>query len=313
MVWVKKGVIFDPKQHIPFPDPIAQLPTPFLLNEETELIRIYFSYRNQFGQSQIGFFDYEMLHKNLINLNLNIGLKFGEIGCFDDSGLMPSSIVKISATSLLLFYTGWTTAKTVPYKLAIGLAESSDNGITFKKHSIGPILSTSPEEPYFTCSPRVFKDKNEWRMFYVSCRCWGKAASKYEPVYILRTIESKNPHVWTHSKPENVLHANEPNTAYTSANLVEIDDQTYMWYCKRSISDFRNNPKNSYTIECMKQNEQYKWESLNKRDFGLSTSNEGWDSQMVAYPYIIKIRDRLCLFYNGNGFGRSGIGLALWE
>ena len=32
---------------------------------------------------------------------------------------------------------------------------------------------------------------------------------------------------------------------------------------------------------------------------------------MVAYPYIIKDNNKLIMFYNGNKFGKTGIGYAI--
>lgn len=34
---------------------------------------------------------------------------------------------------------------------------------------------------------------------------------------------------------------------------------------------------------------------------------------MQCYPYVIAIDGKTYLFYNGNGFGQSGIGLALLD
>lgn len=31
---------------------------------------------------------------------------------------------------------------------------------------------------------------------------------------------------------------------------------------------------------------------------------------MIAYPYIVKTPSNILVFYNGNGFGSSGIGYA---
>ena len=46
---------------------------------------------------------------------------------------------------------------------------------------------------------------------------------------------------------------------------------------------------------------------------GLDVSSEGWDSQAVSYAAPLWIGERLYLFYNGNGMGESGIGLAILE
>jgi hypothetical protein len=34
---------------------------------------------------------------------------------------------------------------------------------------------------------------------------------------------------------------------------------------------------------------------------------------MTCYPALFWHRDRLWLAYNGNGYGRTGFGLAVWE
>jgi hypothetical protein len=34
---------------------------------------------------------------------------------------------------------------------------------------------------------------------------------------------------------------------------------------------------------------------------------------MVAYPFVFDWRSRRFMIYNGNGYGRTGFGLARWE
>jgi len=46
---------------------------------------------------------------------------------------------------------------------------------------------------------------------------------------------------------------------------------------------------------------------------GIDVSKEGWDSKMIAYPYIVKTSNKVLMFYNGNGFGTSGFGYAYLE
>jgi hypothetical protein len=46
---------------------------------------------------------------------------------------------------------------------------------------------------------------------------------------------------------------------------------------------------------------------------GLPAAAAGWDSSMTCYPFVTAFDDRVHLFYNGNGFGRSGIGYAQLE
>ena len=49
---------------------------------------------------------------------------------------------------------------------------------------------------------------------------------------------------------------------------------------------------------------------------GIEKSAEGWDSEMLEYGWMQEHAGETYLLYNGNGFGRSGFGiarLAAWE
>jgi hypothetical protein len=46
---------------------------------------------------------------------------------------------------------------------------------------------------------------------------------------------------------------------------------------------------------------------------GIDVSPNGWDSEMICYPRVFEHKDRLYMLYNGNGYGKSGFGLAVLE
>jgi hypothetical protein len=46
---------------------------------------------------------------------------------------------------------------------------------------------------------------------------------------------------------------------------------------------------------------------------GLPPSVQDWDSEMTAYPFVFEHGGRLHMLYNGNGYGRSGVGHAVQE
>lgn len=48
-------------------------------------------------------------------------------------------------------------------------------------------------------------------------------------------------------------------------------------------------------------------------NLALAPQGDGWESQMVEYPFIIEEEGRLRLFYCGNGYGATGIGTAVAE
>jgi hypothetical protein len=45
----------------------------------------------------------------------------------------------------------------------------------------------------------------------------------------------------------------------------------------------------------------------------LAPTPGNWDAEMIAYPHVVDVGERRWLLYNGNGYGRTGIGAAVME
>jgi predicted GH43/DUF377 family glycosyl hydrolase len=46
---------------------------------------------------------------------------------------------------------------------------------------------------------------------------------------------------------------------------------------------------------------------------GIDVSASGWDSEMIEYPFVFDHDGERYMLYNGNGYGKTGIGLAVLE
>ena len=68
----------------------------------------------------------------------------------------------------------------------------------------------------------------------------------------------------------------------------------------------------NYRIGAAASDDGVSWTRLDAA-MGLGVSDSGWDSEMTCYPALFWHRDRLWLAYNGNGYGATGFGLAVWE
>lgn len=55
--------------------------------------------------------------------------------------------------------------------------------------------------------------------------------------------------------------------------------------------------------------------SWTRRDqrVGIELSPSGWDSDMLCYPFVLEHGEHFFMFYNGNGYGASGLGFARIE
>jgi len=83
-----------------------------------------------------------------------------------------------------------------------------------------------------------------------------------------------------------------------------------MWFTYRGSFDYRDGSE-SYKIGYAESDNAVDWIRKDSQS-GIQLSESGWDSKMQTYPSVIENNGKKYLFYNGNGFGKTGIGLAEW-
>jgi hypothetical protein len=307
MKWNKKGNIFNPVNHRDWAGTHAQVPT-VLVKEDR--LRIYYADRNSQGQSFPTFIDVEIENPSkVLSFHKRPVIDFGRPGTFDDEGVMPAFVTEDDGR-ILMYYSGWNRRSTVPYHNATGIAESHDGGTTFKRIFEGPIMDRTPLEPYLAVTPCIIKEESCWHMWYISGTRWASIEGRYEPVYVIKYANSRDGIIW--ERP-NIL-CIEPKhelEAFSHPFVLKREGIYLMWYCFRNSHDYRDGT-GSYRIGYAESVDGVHWERMDDRA-GITVSDEGWDSKMICYPYITVARGTTYMFYNGNGFGQTGIGYATLE
>lgn len=282
----------------------AQVPTPLVGDG---FIRVYFSSRPKPDVSLTTFVDLEARDpRKILRVNQTPILELGKPGTFDEHGVMPSSAVNVD-NKIFLYYSGWSRGASVPYTNSTGLAISSDGGETFRKVSAGPILSKGFHNPYSATSPCVLKEDNAWHMWYCSGTGWLQIGEKYEHTYDIKYARSNDGITWT-PQAEPVISQQTEFEALTRPFVIKSSDGYHMWFCYRGSHDFRDG-EDAYQIGYAYSDDLRHWQRDDDRA-GLGPSEAGWDSKMIAYPAVITLDKRTLMFYNGNGFGYEGFGLA---
>jgi hypothetical protein len=239
-------------------------------------------------------------------------LSLGEPGTFDDSGVMPSWLVE-NGDELWLYYIGWNVSSTVPYRLSIGLSISRDGGATFGRHSQGPVLDRNVYEPYFVTTPCVFRGRDLWRMWYVSCTGWSEIGGRLEPAYHVKYAESRDGIAWETTGISCIDLGDE--YAVARPCVFRSGDGYAMLYSYRSLLNYRSDLTSAYRLGYAESADGISWERKDEKA-GIDRSTSGWDSEMVEYCGVHQHEGDTYLLYNGNGFGRSGFGMArlvAWE
>ena len=308
MRWKKQGLIFCADKQKPWMQTHSQVPCVYLRNDG--VLRIFFASRDERGRSNVSYIDVDPNDpKKVLGICERPLLEYGPIGTFDDCGAMPSWIVR-NGTKTYMYYIGWTVRNTVPYHNSIGLAVSDDDGNTFKKYSMGPLFSPTVHEPYFTGTSCVLVENGVWKNWYLSCTKWEVIDGRAEPFYNIKYATSEDGINWKREGQVAIDYADEKEGGIVRASVIKENGAYKMWYSHRNGQDYRQNTMNSYRIGYAESSDGVSWVRKD-HDVGIDISQTGWDSEMLAYPHVIDHQGERLMFYNGNGFGRSGLGYAV--
>jgi len=311
--WQKQGLIYSGR---------AQCPTVFRTQQDDKDVwRIFFADRQE-NKAFIRYIDVNPDNpKEILAEQTESVLPYGPPGSFDASGLMPSWVIEHPwREQVWMYYIGWTQRQDVPYQNAIGLAISYDKGKTFHKPKniigapVGPVLSTDINEPYFTGTSYVDYIGGSFRLYYMSVTGWTDADPP-EPMYDIKYRWSADGETnWSEPRATIKLKNNEGGIVRASVILSAEGPphSSRMWYCYRNKADYRTNISNTYRIGYAESVSGLSWERKDEL-VNLPLSKGGFDSQMICYPYVLDYNNKLYMFYNGNGFGATGIGLATLE
>jgi hypothetical protein len=109
--------------------------------------------------------------------------------------------------------------------------------------------------------------------------------------------------VWERGGLVAIDFADEHEYAISRPSVIRDIDGWKMWYSYRG---------QSYRIGYAESEDGRRWKRLDHQ-VGIDVSVNGWDSQMIEYPFVFDHGGQRYMLYNGNGYGKTGFGLAVLE
>ena len=312
--FVNKGLIFNLSEFGPFAG-YTHAQSPQLLKMDG-FFRIYFSSRKitekKYPESEILFVDFEYDFSEIVDYSRTSVLASSAIGSYDEHGVFPINPIIMENGKRLAYLSGWSRRVAVPVETAIGLAESLDGGLTFKRLGTGPVLAASPTEPFLVGDPFVIRESATiLRMFYIAGKEWKKFPGESDPqrIYKIRSAFSNDGISWI---PDRVDLINDELVDECQAlpSVTRHNGGYLMAFCYRNASGFRNNPKRGYRLGFAYSKDLINWNRRNDI-VTIGEHGSGWDKNMRCYPNLTSQENRLILLYNGNKFGVEGFGLAI--
>lgn len=301
--WLKQGVLIEPSSRASWAATHAAMPTPLAI--DSMRAELFYSPRDSAGRAHVARAEIEVRADgtlNVLGVDADPVLSPGPLGAFDDSGVTVSCAVP-SREGVLLYYTGWTRGVTVPFYFYAGLAIRPNGADSFERVSPAPILERTAVDPYLTASPWVLKIASTWQMWYVSCTGWDQDGDEPRHHYHIRYAESTDGIRWRRDGRISVDFADQHEYAFSRPCVVLDRGRYRMWFAARG---------HEYRLGYAESTDGLTWERDDSAA-GLAASPDGWDSEMVAYPAVLDCGGRSYLLYNGNGYGRTGIGYAIGD
>lgn len=302
--WVKQGLVFDVARHSVggWMRHSALTPTPWRLDADT--LRIYAGFRDDEGVSRIGYIDVRADDPAaIVRVSAQPVLDVGRGGCFDDNGMILGDVVQ-GPDGLYLFYVGFQRVARAKFLAFTGLAVSHDGGESFQRRQETPILDRAPGRSTIAAVHSARYEHGRWRLWYAVGDDWEQIDGTPFPRYHIRCVETADLGAIPR---EDHLCLLPQGSEYRIGRprVYRVGDRHLMYFT-------RGNTTGEYFPGLAESEDGVHWRRCDEA-LGLTLSEHGWDARTLCYPALIRHRDRLLMFYNGNDMGVDGFGVATAE
>ena len=304
--WEKLGILVAPDPSVSWMQSHAQLPVVVPAAEGgADRFEAFFASRDGDGRSHIGRAILELGDApRVVSIDREPVLSPGPIGMFDADGVYPASLV-MTGGERRLYFVGWLRGVPQPlFFAAIGLATAQMGSNVFRRHSSAPIVDRGSYDPCLVTSPSVFGEGAGWRMVYVSGLGWDERDGQLHSRYHLKTATSRDGLTWSRDGRVAVDFKDANETNLGRGCVVRSHTGWQLWFCAASRTS-------KYRLAYAESTDGVTWQRCDERA-GLTVSSQAgaFDSEMVAYPFVVRHGATEFLFYNGNNFGRDGFAVA---
>lgn len=299
--WTKKGLVFETARHGVggWMRHSALTPTPHRIDDE--LIRVYAGFRDDDGVSRVGYVDVRADDPaTIVRVSAEPVLDIGRGGCFDDNGMILGDVVDAPG-GLHMFYVGFQCVARAKFLAFTGLAMSTDGGEHFRRVQETPILDRAPGRSTIGAVHSAIHEDGRWRLWYAVGDDWETIGGQPFPRYHIRYAETDD--LCAMPREDQVCLSPRGNEYRIGRPRVCRLGGSYVMYFTRGNLTGEYFPGIAYSDDGIH------WER-HDQSLGLTLSTSGWDSRTICYPALIRQREKLLMFYNGNDMGVDGFGLA---
>lgn len=294
--WTKLGRLYIPH---PIGDKLlTHAANPLPVHIEADVFRVFFSARDQDKRSSVGYVDIDIMRRKVLRVCDAPAFLHGPEGSFFSHGVSIGNWYEIAGQRYILFM-GWHVPDGGHWRGEIGRLRLSDDLSLTLDEKI-PFIGLSTADPVSLSYPWVMPDpRGGYHMWYGSTQSWD--AGNGEMLHTIRHAHSDDGHSW-HNDQNDLPFEIGVAQAFSRPTVVRNNDLYHMWF------SYRSGRGETYRIGQATSQDARTW---NWQSPGIDVSPDGWDSEMIEYPFVFDHAGHRFMLYNGNGYGQSGFGLAM--
>jgi len=298
--WEKLGQLYCPAETGRHPKLLTHAANPLPVLLEGDVYRIFYSGRDASNRSSVGAVDIDIVKRRVIREHTKPVFEFGPEGSFYADGVSIGCCYVVNGVRYMLFM-GWQTPPDAHFRGDIGRMILDDD-MTLRLDGDAPLMGADATDPISLSYPWICEDEGGgYLMWYGSTETWD--AGNGEMLHAISLATSADGHQWTRHG-QVVPHELGRAQAFSRPTVARSADGGYeMWFSYRGAGQ-------KYRIGYAVSTDGKSWQ-LALDDVGIAVSESGWDSEMIEYPYVFDHGDQRYMLYNGNGYAKTGFGLAV--
>ena len=276
---------------------------PLPIHIDGDLYRIFYSGRDVDNRSSVGAVDVDIVKCEVVRVFAEPFFEHGPAGSFYADGVSIGNCYEANGKHYMLFM-GWQNPKQNHWRGEIGRLIVGPE-LTLDIAGKEPLMACDSVDPISLSYPWVLEDgAGGYCMWYGSTKAWD--AGNGEMLHVINYATSEDGDNWLRKGLAVPFELGRAQ-AFSRPTVVGRMGKGYeMWF------SYRSGGGETYRIGYAYCGNGAEWE-LSLQSAGIDVSSAGWDSEMIEYPYVFDHGGERYMLYNGNGYGRTGFGLAVLE
>ncbi|QOP40819.1 hypothetical protein [Sulfurimonas marina] len=280
---------------------ISHASNPLAVHLQDDIYRIFFSGRDKNNKSSVGYVDIDIIKQLVICMCEKVVVKYGKEDSFYSHGISIGNMYKVDNKNYIQFM-AWQIRNGGHWRGDIGRLEVSEDFTSLELNPNNVYIGCNNEDPISLSYSWIMQDEEIYKMWYGSTIDWS--SENGEMIHVIKYATSKDGEKWERHGLA-IPYELGVAQAFSRPTVIKDKEGYHMWFSYRSGNGIK------YRIGYAHSNDGLRWDR--KQNSGIDVSENGWDSEMICYPFVFDHKDKRYMLYNGNDYGKTGFGLAVLE